>query len=1408
MWRKSGMPDELTQNIEIYVPSQCRCGKPLPEDIRAEALEDVKSTMAAWFGGGSVRKADIRVEQIEGFWPLATGETANEQVDVVYSNSTEDALAEHFKEIVSFTAGLANRLTQEAVAFRVDGKMTLMPGEDLKPHRCAGGVSTGELPTPLQPDEKARLRALQASLQRISSVRDARDLFCNVLHYEFEDEQLSTVGWPDKLRESLAPGTSPRIIADQNGFKICYLQLADDYLRKGSERQLVQRIIKDDPTMRGLLAISDIDQKQWHLVNAKFEKEEGERVRLRIRRMRVGAGQSVRTAVERLAMVDIEFVGEDTSAAGLQDLHDRAFDVESVSKEFFNEISNWYFWALSHVEFPNSALAESDGEKHRATSLIRFLTRIVFCWFLKEKGLIPESLFREKDVANILVNLDPDACTYHQGILQNLFFATLNQRMGKDSKGKPWRAFATDADTLKPESTSGIDTVYRYEEHFRDPGNALKHFADVPFLNGGLFECLDRTDENTGKKLYVDGFSRNKEKRARVPNRLFFSGEQTIDLSKAYGDTRRCNAQVRGLLQILHSYNFTIEENTPIDEEIALDPELLGKVFENLLASYNEETKTTARKQTGSFYTPRPIVEYMVDESLKAYLSGALSNLEWQEQKAHEQLDLLLGYTDEESSFSEKEVNALLQAIHTCKILDPACGSGAFPIGMLQKLVHIVHKLDPGNVRWKQLQIGEASKIPDPTSREAAIKAIRRDFEDNGDDYGRKLYLIESCLYGVDIQPIAVQISKLRFFISLICDQKTSRDKAKNHGIRALPNLETKFVAANTLVKLNRDKQLALDLFANPMLQTIESELQGVRHAYFSAQTRKRKLALQKNDSDLRAKLSDELRQTSFADQTMSEWLATWDPYDAQHAAPFFDPLWMFDKSLADGFDVVLGNPPYYKENDDKRRFDGLRDLSCYLGKMDVWYLFVDIGLDLLKPNGTLAFIATNNWVTNAGAQKLRNKILSEASIDSFIDFFDHMVFKSSSVQTMVMLLTKRREPATFNTFVARAKDDLVEEDLRHLSLLRAGGVAAMEMFTVAITRSDWINKTLVFNTGKNNNLLEQIKRQGATYLMKREIAQGIVPNPDKVNSRNIKRFAKSAIATRGIAVGDGVFVLTNREQDQIAKDERQYLRPLYEPTHIGNYRLEKTNMRILYTKAGSFDPKKNPSIVAHLKRFREVMEERRENKAGRIAFYNLHWPRAEDTFEPGEKILAPRKCDTPTFCYTTERAYVMLAVNVIRTSRLDMRYLSGLLNSSTIRFWLRHMGKMQGANFQVDAEPLQQIPLAVPNKEVQRTIGTLVDFLQLESAVPSAIARSLVELVDACVMECYFFEHMERRGMLIIDELTAYLSDYDSGGSKEQQRVFLEKLHREFSENRSKIGGRLERIGKESPDLLAIIQQ
>ena len=287
-------------------------------------------------------------------------------------------------------------------------------------------------------------------------------------------------------------------------------------------------------------------------------------------------------------------------------------DTSELNKRFFNELANWYFWAVDQVAFPDDA--GENVEVRNATSVIRLLTRLIFVWFIKEKGLVPDVLFNPRDLDGILNNLDSQKSTYYKAILQNLFFATLNQEMNTAQK--------PDNRKFRGERRQhyNITSLYRYKDYFIGPDEALRKFETIPFLNGGLFECLDGpSQEDATRILRVDGFSDREDNPLSVPNMLFFSEEQTVDLNAVYG-TKGRRYKVRGLIHILSSYKFTIAENTPIEEEVALDPELLGKVFENLLAAYNPETEATARKQTGSYYTPREIVNYMTDESLVAYL--------------------------------------------------------------------------------------------------------------------------------------------------------------------------------------------------------------------------------------------------------------------------------------------------------------------------------------------------------------------------------------------------------------------------------------------------------------------------------------------------------------------------------------------------------------------------------------------------------------------------------------------------------------------------------------------------------------------------------------------------------------------------------------------------------------------
>ncbi len=812
--------------------------------------------------------------------------------------------------------------------------------------------------------------------------------------------------------------------------------------------------------------------------------QHGETLTLSIINRRLGVRDQSRDVLEKVTLIkDINF--SDTHRAHIDILFDLALeplnqthgirnfvelhhawektlDTSELNKRFFNELANWYFWAVGQVTFPEDA--GEDVEVRNATSVIRLLTRLIFVWFIKEKGLVPNKFFNPDDLNDILNNLNPQESTYYKAILQNLFFATLNTEMKPESRKFRSRT----KQSKRRDQHYMVHSFYRYKGYFKKPEEALGFFEKIPFLNGGLFECLDKSAEGDSKKdIRIDGFSDRDDIPLHVPNELFFSTEQTANLNAAYG-TKGKGHKVRGLIDILSSYKFTIAENTPIEEEVALDPELLGKVFENLLAAYNPETKVTARKQTGSYYTPREIVNYMTDESLVAYLKNELithseaqrtfsmttppsqldltgqadpvqtelgveraSLSDEQKSEIEKKLRELFAYNDEPNPFDGTDTKLLIEAIDTLKILDPAVGSGAFPMGALHRLVYILGKLDSRNEQWKQRQIDRventieiAGEIDDSTIRESTIRdlegeieSINEAFERNELDYGRKLYLIENCIYGVDIQPIATQIAKLRFFISLIVDQQID-DSRENRGVRPLPNLETKFVAANTLIGVDKPSQIQI---RNPQIDRKEKELEDVRRRHFTARTPRTKAKYRALDTQIRTEIGELLRGEGFPHET-TEKIAHWDPYDQNASADFFDPEWMF--GLREGFDVVMANPPYVLGREtfgDKMKKYLSENYGAYGGKYDLYIYFTEKGISLLKKNGLLAYILPNTLLANVNAQNVRRIVLENTSI-KIIRTFDSKVF-AAQVESIVIIVKKDGNNES-NQVLIKGEDD------------------------------------------------------------------------------------------------------------------------------------------------------------------------------------------------------------------------------------------------------------------------------------------------------------------------------------------------------------------------------------------------
>lgn len=408
------------------------------------------------------------------------------------------------------------------------------------------------------------------------------------------------------------------------------------------------------------------------------------------------------------------------------------------------------------------------------------------------------------------------------------------------------------------------------------------------------------------------------------------------------------------------------------------------------------------------------------------------------------------------------------------------------------------------------------------------------------------------------------------------------------------------------------------------------------------------------------------------------------------------------------GFDLVVGNPPFLGEKGNKELFDRLKSspLAAYCSsRMDYWYVFACVGLDALKPGGVLHLIVPNKWMANAGAAPLRRKLLGECSRLRLSDFGACRVFNGVRVHTMTLLAEKKRGTGSLAAEYRRfsGTGEQVEDFLEQ---------SPYTACRFPDDRESYVNHGLFFCSAAEQAVLDRMEAFRDFELDPvKEIAQGIVPNPDVVSSRAFGMLKGEAGLHAAIRRGEGVFVVPREQFRDLPEQERRFLKPLYEPHLAERYGLQDPEKVLLYLTPSNGSEGAS-ELIRHLERFRPLMEARRETRMGRMKFYHVHWPRKEEFFRAGPKILAVRKCARPTFTYTEKEAYVMMAFNVIRTERLSMKYLAALFNSRLMQFWFRMRGKMQGDFFQMDTAPILRAPVRMPSAPFSREVEELADFL------------------------------------------------------------------------------------------------
>ena len=653
----------------------------------------------------------------------------------------------------------------------------------------------------------------------------------------------------------------------------------------------------------------------------------------------------------------------------------KLLSVEKLKNDFYRELVNWFRWATTEIKLARlpELTPDTASKRSRATQefTVRLISRTLFLWFLKEMQLIPAELLELYDITDKRRFLpqapyNPDANSYYRGILQNVFFQALNLHMDQRRKSGP--AAANDRTVRQAELKR---LIYLGKNHLPEDFN-YDLFDRIPYLNGGLFDSLP--EDNASDTIEDGAF--------RIPNKLFYAKWKdgfTVDVSIG---RRSVTRPVEGLNRIFDRYRFTVSENTPLEEDVALDPELLGLVFENLLAEIDPDDKAAAkraRKASGSYYTPRQIVDYMVNEALHLHLRTQLEKSGASREDLQALTRLCYSASDEEdfSAIADRVVTIL----ESTRVLDPACGSGAFPMGMLHRMVEVLSRVDPDNERWKQRLL---NRLP-PGIREDA----RRGMEGKSYNYLRKLGVIQKNLFGLDIQPLAALIAKLRFFLTLVIEQEVHlNDRAHNYGLQSLPNLETNIICANTLQDAEHG------LLEGPIL----SELRRIREEYYQPETaRERRDELARAVGEKLATLfpgfaeitkgirptgETALDREQIRWQQDAAWLAEWFKH-ASIAAPFFNVETFFPELIEEGdpnptpFHIIIGNPPY---GGNKIRND-VKAALC-LGSKDPYGAFIARFMGAsnrassLAEDGVLVYIVSDTFMTIKTHRPLREQML------------------------------------------------------------------------------------------------------------------------------------------------------------------------------------------------------------------------------------------------------------------------------------------------------------------------------------------------------------------------------------------------------------------------------------------------
>lgn len=872
---------------------------------------------------------------------------------------------------------------------------------------------------------------------------------------------------------------------------------------------------------------------------------------------------------------------------------ENAFSVEGVNKEFYKGVKEYF------EKIHNDIIKYFDKDENKAKEFaLRFLGRVLFCWFLREKELIPNEILNSGVFENLKYKKN-----YYSDVLEDLFFNVLNMDMEK-------RKFSKER------------VIYNYEKA-------------IPFLNGGLFS--------------------KKEDDEAV---------ESID-----------DEIIKGLFEFFEMYNFTVDESAPFDVEISIDPEMLGRIFENLLAEINPETKESARKETGSFYTPREIVDYMVMEAIKLYLYKKMPDM------VKNKIDRIFD-VDESVEYTDEERKGILKNIHDMIILDPACGSGAFPLGILQRVFNVIDKLDPNHEYYKNYVIDKL-----PSGAKAEFKKL---YDAKKFSYAYKLDILQSMIHGVDIQPIAIEVSKLRAFLSLVVDEKKEK-KEHNLGIRTLPNLEFQFLCTNALIGV--DFNIKKGTFEYSVLEGIKTMMKNISEMFYVASSLEEKERVKIKFEEFR----EFVKNSAFIDESIKAKILSWCPFDNK-SAEFFSPLVQF--GIDRDFDIVIGNPPYIQLQGMAK---GLKEMyqnagyESFKSTGDIYQLFYEKCLGLLSDDGVASLITSNKWMRAGYGASTREYFYKNADVFRIIDLGAGR-FESATVDVNIIFYSKTKEKHTWG--------ERSFEGVTYSGSLKEIASAEFDA-VVSEAGREW-----VIMSGLERSIFNKISRHKALKDWDIKINYGIKTGYNEA------------------------FIIDEETKDRLIKEDKKsadIIKPLLRGRDIKRYSYVNSGLYLLFIpwhfplhkddsitgaseKAEKEFKKQYKAIYNHLLEHKDKLSNRNKSETGiRYEWYALQRCAASyyEEFEKDKIVWTPVN-GIYSFAYVEAGYYFNNSLFMITDNNNDtnkLKYLLAILNTATLKFGslitpLTEVGQYTYGS----KEFMQTVPIPEADSKTKNNITKLVD--------------------------------------------------------------------------------------------------